>query len=152
MKLITWLCASFALAFSLNDAAICQQPYTTHNNIATVDLCDLLRKPLLYSGKTITTTVRIVRGKHVTGIWDPACSNLGADLYIEESARSSPSIMELDRMLSEAGMGDHPVIATLIGIWLPNQTTGNKFLPQPRRVLKVSEASHAERSARIERR
>jgi hypothetical protein len=133
-------------------SASCQQAAVMRADITTVPLCELLAKPLEYSGMTVTTTARIMRGKHVTGIWDPACANLGADLHTQDSGHSTPAILELDEVLNKHGMGDYPVVATLTGTWLPNQTTKNGFLPQPRLVFLVSDASNIGRSKKVERR
>jgi len=134
----------------------CSTTYEQHNAIRepilVVPLCELLQNPLKYSGKTVTTTARIASFKEGTGIWDPACRRRGADLHTEESARSSASIVELDKALRSYGMGDHPVVATLTGVWLPYQFTGGGFLPQPRHVFLASTAANIGRSAGVERR
>jgi len=58
----------------------------------------------------------------------------------------------LDEALDKYGLSDHPVVATLVGVLLPNQIAKNSFLPQPRLVFLVSSASNIERSKKVERR
>ena len=113
-----------------------QQSSTAHVNIPTVPLCELLKNPVQYSGKTVTTTARITRYKHGTGLWDPACSDRGADLEIQESQRTSSAMLQLDEALRRFGMSDHPIIATLIGTWVGKQHTDNQFIKQPRVVFR----------------
>jgi hypothetical protein len=151
VRLLRWT-ALFAL-LNLTDYSISsQQIATARNGIPAIPLCELLRTPLSYAGKTVTTVARIDRFKEVTGIWDPACRNLGADLHTQDSDRSTLAMKKLAEELNKAGMGDHPVIATLTGTWLPNQITKNGFLPQPRLVFLVSDASNIGRSKKVERR
>jgi len=139
-----------ALTLAASHSAIPQQPQVVSAESPTISLCELLKAPLAYSGKVVTTKAQITRGRHVTVIWDPACRGLGADLQSADSARSNPSIIELDDTLWKHGVGDHPVIATLTGVLLPNQREEHSFLLQPRLVFSASSASNVHRSPKIE--
>jgi hypothetical protein len=147
----SWI-SPFALVLILGCSAGSRQHDVPLAQIPTVALCELLQQPSKYAGKSVTTTARIASSKEVTGIWDPACRRLGADLHTAESARSTASIVELDDKLRKRGMSDYPVIATLTGTLLPNQWEEHAFLPQPRLVFLVSSASNIGRSPTIERR
>jgi hypothetical protein len=81
------------IALILVSSANCQQSNPVRNQIPFIPLCELLQKPLIYSGKTVTTTARIMSGRHVTGIWDQTCRSLGADLHFDDSAGSTPGIV-----------------------------------------------------------
>jgi hypothetical protein len=89
--------------------------------------------------------------KHVTVIWDPACHENGADLHFSSTGAESPSVIELQKVLRQNGMGDHPVIATLTGTWLGTVYYEHQFLAQPRIVFEVIDAQSITRSVKIER-
>ena len=124
-------------------SASCQQKDATLNKIPTVPFCELVKNSQQYSGKIVTTTARITRFKHGTGLGDPACP-ISADLQIEETQRASPDMRQLDEALSRHGISDHPIIATLTGTWMGRQYTDNKFILQPRLVFRVSDAHNVE--------
>jgi hypothetical protein len=151
MKITIW-CSFLVLGLLARNSASSQQPTVGSPEVPTITFCELLKAQSKYAGKIVTTTAQITSGRHVTGIWDPACRGLGADLHTADSARSKPSIVELDETLLKHGMGDYPVIATLTGVLLPNQREEHSFLPQPRLVFLVSSASSIHRSSKIERR
>jgi hypothetical protein len=52
----------------------------------TVSLCTVLTAPSGYVGKKLNITVLITSFKDGTAIWSPACSRLGADLYIKDAS------------------------------------------------------------------
>jgi hypothetical protein len=150
MKIAGWI-SPVGLVMMLGCSAGVNQHGAPQAQIPAVPLCELLKQPSKYAGKALTTTARITSFKEVTGIWDPACHGLHADLHTAESARSTASIVELDDTLRKHGMGDYPVIATLTGTLLPNQWEEHAFLPQPRLVFLASSASNIGRSKVIER-
>jgi hypothetical protein len=141
-----------ALTLMLCCSASSQQQDSSRVQTPTIPLCELLQNPSKYSGKTVTTTARIDSFKEGTDIWDPACRGRGADLHIADSARSSPSIVELNAALRKHGMGDYPLIATVTGTLLPNQREEHAFILQPRLVFLVSGAADIHHSTKIERR
>lgn len=116
-----------------------------------VSLCDLIKQSQIYAGQRVTTTVRILATKHVTGIWDPACKRSCADLHFPSDDQDNASTHALLKELGQHSMGDHPVIATLTGTWLGTQNYEHQFLPQPRIVFEVSEAKGITHSGKIER-
>jgi hypothetical protein len=149
LKLTFQIVASTLMMYG---SASTQQQDGSHVQTPTIPLCELLQNPSKYSGKTVTTTARIDGFKERTDTWDPACRGRGADLHIADSARSSPSIAELNAALRKHGMGDYPLIATVTGTLLPNQREEHAFLLQPRLVFLVSGASEIHHSTKIERR
>ena len=151
MRLVVWLSVA-AVALIACHSTSPMDPRAVNTEAPTFPLCELLQNQLKYAGKAVSTTARIASFKEVTGIWDPACPRLGADLHTADSARSNPSIIELDDTLRKHGMGDYPVIANLTGILLLGQWEEHSFLPQPRLVFLVSSASNIHRSSKIERR
>jgi hypothetical protein len=89
--------------------------------------------------------------KHVTVMWDPACRGHGADLHFALTGAENPSVVELEKVLRQSGMGDRPIIATLSGTWLGTKYYEHQFLAQPRIVFEVTEAHNVTRSMKIER-
>jgi|ERR1017187_1105759 hypothetical protein len=138
-----------AFILTVATSAVCQSTPAARN--AVVPLCDLLKDSAKYTGKSVTTAARIFPGRHVTVIWDPACRGLGATLEIEKSRESVAGVQQLEAELYKAGMGDHPVIATLTGTWVGTERTDNGFIAQPRIVFRVTDVSNISRSAKIER-
>jgi hypothetical protein len=129
-------------------SAVCQPPKARN---AIVPLCDLIKDSANYSGRNVTTTARVSAGRHVTVIWDPACRGAGATLEFEKSSESVAGVRQLEAELDKAGVGDHPLIATLSGIWVGTKRTDNGFIAQPRIVFRVTDASNITRSAKVER-
>jgi hypothetical protein len=105
----------------------------------TVALCKVLAHPTDYSGKTITITVHIASTKEGTFLWSASCRNLVLALQIEDQARSDESIRDLLQMLRQHGLSDHPVTATLTGLFLHNNQRGNSN--RHRSVFRVRSAS-----------
>ncbi|SNT25434.1 hypothetical protein SAMN05421770_106109 [Granulicella rosea] len=133
----------------LPQMAFCQ----ARSNSRSVSLCELIAHSSLYTGQEVTTTARITFFKHGTALWDPECRGLGADMHSEDSEHQSQSVRELTNLVRQGGFGDHPVIATMTGIWIGQISSEHpSFLPQPRTVFKVLSASNIGRSKWIERR
>ncbi len=77
-----------------------------------------------------------------------------AEVLISSGRRNQGRIQERCSsmtLLRKFGMGDHPVIATLPGKWMGKQDTGVGFLPQPRYVFLMIEATDVDRTKKVER-
>ena len=85
---------------------------------SSVSLCDVLRQPSIYAGKTVTLTVRITSTKEGTSLWSPACPKLGVRLHIDHEARSESGIAALYQELDKYGLSDRPIIVTLTGVYV----------------------------------
>ena|ERR1700722_249417 len=129
--------------------AVCGPGIAAPPEVPTVSLCELVTHATKYQGRDVVTRVRITVYKHGTSIWDPSCSQRGADLQWKES---SAGTLHLTSVLKEAGMSDHPVTATLKGTWMGEQHTDNGFILQPRLVFAMSDAFDVSRSTDVERR
>ena len=104
-----------------------------------VALCEVLAHPADYSGKAMTMTARITATKEGSFLWSPSCRNLGLTLQIEDQAKSDTGIQRLLEMLRQHGLSDHPVTATLTGVFLYNQQ--DEYRNRRRSVFRVSAAS-----------
>ena len=104
-----------------------------------VALCDVLAHPADYSGKTLTMTVRITATKEGRFLWSSSCRNLGLPLQIEDQAKSDMGIQGLLEMLRQHGLSDHPVAATLTGVFFYNQQ--DEYRNRRRSVFRVSSAT-----------
>lgn len=104
-----------------------------------VALCDVLGRPADYSGKTLTMTVRITATKEGSFLWNSSCKNLGLTLQIEDQAKSDTGIQGLLEMLRQHGLSDHPVTATLTGVFLYNQQ--DEYRNRRRSVFRASSAT-----------
>lgn len=104
-----------------------------------VALCDVLRHPADYSGKTLTMTVRITATKEGSFLWSSSCKNLGLTLQIEDQAKSDTGIQSLLEMLRQHGLSDHPVTATLTGVFLYNLQ--DEYRNRRRSVFRASSAT-----------
>lgn len=82
-----------------------------------VSLCDVLKEPAHYAGKTLMMTVRITSTKEGASLWSPGCSKLGVSLHVDRKHQSESGIVELYREMDKYGLSDHPIIATLTGIY-----------------------------------
>jgi len=102
-------------------------------------LCDVLARPAHYSGRTMTMTVSITATKEGGFLWSSSCRNLGLTLQIEDQAKSETGIQNLLEMLRQHGLSDHPVTATLTGVFLYNQK--DEYRNRPRSVFRVSSAT-----------
>ena len=113
-----------------------------HNNNVptTVSLCEVLAHPTDYSGTKITMTVRIVGTKEGSFVWSPRCRDLGRPLLqVEDQSKPESGVKLLLDMLRSHGLSDHPVVATLTGVFTYEQLG----MPSNRHkaVFKVSAAS-----------
>jgi hypothetical protein len=118
--------------------------------LVTVSLCDVLARPKAFSGKSMTMTVRITSTKEGTTLWNPACKGLGVDLQTDASARSQPGISALYQALRLHGLSDHPVIATVTGIFIYDQY--DEVRHQRRSVVKATAATDIKQSDVVEHR
>jgi len=123
-----------------------------HGNerVIQIPLCRLLADPRAYAGKTVEVVARITATKEGIDIWDPTCKNIGVDLVIDFDAPGKKGFSELEDSLRAHGLSDHPVIATLRGMFIPNQY--DKVRRKKRTVLAVESVEGVHQAASVERR
>lgn len=113
-----------------------------------VSLCEVLRQPSNYAGKTITVTVRITSIKEGTSLWSPACSKRGVGLHVDREARSETGIAALYQELDKYGLSGRPIIATLTGVYIPDYFDEIRHRKRP--VFKAVAAKDIKRSSKAE--
>jgi hypothetical protein len=114
-----------------------------------VSLCDVVEHPTYYSGKSVVMTVRILATKDGTSLWNPTCKKYGIRVKFGVPFESKPGLLELHRALSIHGLGDHPVIATLTGVFENNNY--DEILHRSYPVLKIIDAIDIKISQAVER-
>lgn len=82
-----------------------------------VSLCDVLKDPAHYAGKTLMMTVRITSTKEGASLWNPGCSKLGVSLHVDREYQSESGIAELYREMDKHGLSGRPIIANVTGIY-----------------------------------
>jgi len=118
--------------------------------VNSVSLCEVLSHPATYAGNSVIVTVRILSTKEGANLWSPDCRKRGVWLRLERDARTGPGIAELGQALAQYGLGDHPVIATLTGVFDPNNY--DEFAHQKKPVFRAIAAKDITRSRNVERR
>jgi hypothetical protein len=111
-----------------------------------VSVCDILRNPSIYAGKALTVTAHITSTKEGAYIWSPDCSKRGITLHFE--TKSGTGIADLYRELDKHGLGDHPIIATLTGIYMRDHYDDIRNLHYP--IFSVIAATDVKRSRNVE--
>jgi hypothetical protein len=114
----------------------------------SVSLCDVLAHPAVYSGKSLIVTVRITSTKEGASLWSPDCRKVGVSLHIE--SRLGQGIPELYRALNLHGLGDHPIMATLTGVFTTDDY--DEFRHRQRSAFKATAATDIKRTRDVERR
>jgi hypothetical protein len=117
------------------------------NNAESVSLCDVLSHPGAYAGKTVMVTVRILSTKEGASLWSPDCRKRGVWLRIEAEG---PGMPELRQALHLHGLGDHPVVATLVGTLDPDHY--DDITHRKRQVFKATAARDIRQSRSVEHR
>lgn len=115
-----------------------------------VSLCDVIEHPMDYSGKSVVMTVRVMATKDGTGIWNPSCKKRGIDILFDVPYESKPGLLELHQALVSHGLSDHPVIATLTGVFENNYF--DEIRQRRKSVLKVIDAAEITQSRTVEHR
>jgi hypothetical protein len=115
-----------------------------------VSLCDVLAHPKDFSEKSLIVTVRITATKEGASLWSPDCKKFGVDLLTDASAKSQPGIVALDQVLRLHGMSNHPVIATLSGIFINDEY--DEFRHLHRSVFRATAATDIKQSENEEHR
>ena len=113
----------------------------------TVSVCDILRNPSNYVHKTLTVTARITSTKEGAYIWSPDCSKRVITLHF--ATKSGLGIADLYRELDKYGLGDHPVIATLTGVYVRDYYDDIRHVHYP--VFSAIAATDVRRSRNVER-
>lgn len=121
-----------------------------NGDVERASICALMAAPKQYTGKTVEVIARITRTKEGIGLWDPSCGNLGVDLLIDFDETDKPGFKELEEALKAHGLSDHPVIATVQGVFTFNQY--DKFKKQKRTVLVASSVFNVHQSSDVEHR
>ena len=121
-----------------------------HKSPLKISICELLAHPSQYAGISVVMTVRITATKEGASLWDPACTKVGLRLHSDPATSSDPAMLELDRVLNEHGLSDHPVIATLTGEFRQNHYDDIRH--QAKAVFNAVAASDIRQSQSIEHR
>jgi hypothetical protein len=111
-------------------------------------ICAVLAAPKLYTGKPVEVVARITRTKEGIGLWNPSCGNLGIDLLIDFNETDKPGFKELEEALKVHGLSDHPVIATVQGVFTFNHY--DKFRKQKRPILIADRILDIHQSSNVE--
>jgi hypothetical protein len=122
----------------------------TNGPSVSVSLCDVIEHPRDYSGKSVVMTVRITATKEGTSLWNPSCAKDAIGMLIDAPSESGPGLLELRRAIKLHGLSDHPVIATLTGVFLYNDY--DEIRHRRRSVLKVIDAAEIKQSQTAEHR
>lgn len=95
-------------------------------------------------------TVRITSTKDGSSLWSPECRKFGLDLKIDASARSQKGISDLYQAMKLYGLSDHPVVATLTGVFIYDQYDETRH--RRRSVFTASAATDIKQSVKEEHR
>ena len=135
-ELIRWVLSVSFLVLTV--FGCCYAAAQSNDAPSKVALCDVLARPAGYSSRTLTMTVRVTATKEGSFLWSSNCKKLGLSLQIGDEAKSDAGIRNLLKMLRLHGLSDHPVVATLTGVFLYNQEDEQH---RHRSVFRVSAAS-----------
>lgn len=148
MKTEKWIRSLVALGvLVVSGVGVCWAS-SSERTSARADLCDVLRTPSKYAGKTITVVARISLTKEGGFLWSPGCSKRRVRLIIDlkdESGTAGGFLAALRRH----GLSDHPIIATLTGIYVPDYYDDTRNLRYP--VFRVTGVAQVTRSRDVER-
>jgi hypothetical protein len=151
MSVAEWWRALTITFVSLNAVAGALVAQVGGNNPpASASLCEVLGRPAEYLGKRLVLSVRITATKDGASLWDLGCSNLGVSLVTDPEVRSEPGISELYRALRLHGLSDHPVTATLAGLFLEDRN--HSIRHRGKFVFKAVAATAIRQSVALERR
>ena len=115
----------------------------------TTDLCDVLRNPSRYAGKTITVIARVTSTKDGGFLWSPSCSKRGVRMIIDLKPESGNSAAEFLAALRKYGLSDRPVIATLTGVYVADYHDEIRNRRYP--AFRITAAANVRRSRHVER-
>jgi hypothetical protein len=121
MRIAKWPRSFMLVGISLLSAGVRNGSAAQTEKPVNVSLCDVLARPKDFSGKTLIMTVRITSTKEGSFLWSPECRKLVLHLEIDASARSQKGISDLYQALKLYGLSDHPVVATLTGVFIYDQ-------------------------------
>ena len=136
------------LVMAMCSCMVCQSENSGKLQPQKVQLCEVLKHPQKYADRILTVSARITASIEVANIWDPDCRKFGARLQIGTVDRNNPSILALYREMGAHGLSDHPLMASLTGVFKyypPEQ--GNR----ERRVFIAREAADIRRPEIVER-
>ena len=137
------------LIFIMAMCTVCQSENSVQVQPEKVQLCEVLKHPEKYADRVLKVSARITASIESAGIWDVSCRKLEARLQVGNADRENPSILALYRELGAHGLSDHPLTASLTGVF--------KYYPAEqghpcRRVFIAREAAEIRQSELIERR
>lgn len=119
-----------------------------HKAVSAIQLCDVLRAPAKYTGKTVKVVARLTSMKEGTIVWAPGCPKLGVRMVLDLGPSQGAGLAELSRELRKYNLSSRPVIATLTGVYVIDYYDDVLKLHYP--VFKITAAACIRRSARAE--
>jgi hypothetical protein len=149
MKIRYWRLGLLACAATISTSGKTSQAGNGGSRDSTVvSLCDVLRQPSIYAGKTLTITVRLTSMKEGTSLWSPACPKLGVGLLMDGEARPDSGIPALRQELEKYNLSSRPLIATLTGIYDRDYFDPTRHRSRP--IFRVVVAKDIKRSPNVE--
>jgi hypothetical protein len=83
-------------------------------------LCEVLKSPAAFVGKSIEVDVHITSMKEGTSIWSPDCPKLGVVLVTTLEEGPESGIPDLRKELAQYQRSSRPVLAMLSGVYMPD--------------------------------
>ena len=124
MRIAKWQRPFIFVGISLLSVGVWNGSAAQSEKPVNVSLCEVLTRPKDFSGKTLIMTVRITSTKEGGFLWSPECKKHVLYWKIDASARSQKGILDLYQALKLYGLSDHPVVATLTGVFIYDQYDG----------------------------
>jgi hypothetical protein len=128
----------------------CQQ--TKHGTVpnSPVSLCEVLKSPAAFAGKTISVDVHISSMKEGSRLSSPDCATLGVVLVTTLDGGPDSGIVGLRKELSQYQRASKPILAILDGVYIPDFLDDVRHRRYP--VFKAYSARNVRRSSSPERR
>jgi hypothetical protein len=118
MKSWTLIVALLACVFSCY--ARPQAKTEGHVGSPVVSLCEVLKSPAAFSGKSIQVDVRITSMKEGSSIWSPDCPKVGVVLVTTLDEGPESGIPGLRKELAQYQRSSRPLLAMLSGVYIPD--------------------------------
>ena len=128
----------------------CQQIREGAAPILLISLCEVLKSPAAFGGRTITVDVHISSMKEGSSISSPDCATLGVVLVTTLDGGPESGIVGLRKELSQYQLASRPILATLDGVYFSDFLDDVRHRRYP--VFKAYAARNVRRSTLPERR
>lgn len=119
MKNVTRLLA-FLVSWAACIASLQAQTGGHPDQPVVATLCELLKSPQAFIGKSVTVDVHITSMKEGSNIWSPDCSKLGLVLVTTLEGGQESGIPDLRKELTQYQKASRPVLALLTGTYEPD--------------------------------